>query len=165
MGIAPASRPRASALERVQDAREATDHPGVTASHPAPMPAVVLLCGGLGTRMREETEYRPKPMVEVGGRPLLWHIMKLYADHGLTKFVCCLGYRGSMIKQYFLDYAALRSDVTVALASGDVEYATRDIEDWTVSLVDTGDDAMTGARVKRVEQHVGDADVFLCTYG
>src|SRR3954465_10273915 len=98
MGIAPASRPRAPALERVQDGREATDHRWVPASQPAPMPAVVLLCGGLGTRMREETEYRPKPMVEVGGRPLLWHIMKLYAEHGLTKFVCCLGYRGSMIK-------------------------------------------------------------------
>jgi glucose-1-phosphate cytidylyltransferase len=130
-----------------------------------PQPKVVLLCGGLGTRMREETEYRPKPMVEVGGRPLLWHIMKLYAAHGLTDFVCCLGYRGSMIKQYFLDYHALRSDLTVSLATGEVEYATRDVEDWTVSLVDTGADAMTGARVKRVERHLGDADLFLCTYG
>jgi glucose-1-phosphate cytidylyltransferase len=131
----------------------------------APLPKVVLLCGGLGTRMREETEYRPKPMVEVGGRPLLWHIMKMYAAHGLTDFVCCLGYRGSTIKQYFLDYHALRSDLTVSLATGDVEYATRDVEDWTVSLVDTGEHSMTGARVKRVERHLGDADVFLCTYG
>src|SRR5947209_8970160 len=101
---------------------------------------VVLLCGGLGTRMREETEYRPKPMVEVGGRPLLWHIMKLYAAHGLTDFVCCLGYRGSMIKQYFLDYHALRSDVTVSLADGSVDYSTRAAEDWQVTLVDTAED-------------------------
>jgi glucose-1-phosphate cytidylyltransferase len=129
------------------------------------LPKVVLLCGGLGTRMREETEYRPKPMVEVGGRPLLWHIMKLYAAHGLNEFVCCLGYRGSTIKQYFLDYHALRSDVTVSLGSGDVSYATREVEDWTVSLVDTGEQAMTGARVKRVEHYLRADDVFLCTYG
>jgi glucose-1-phosphate cytidylyltransferase len=128
-------------------------------------PKVVLLCGGQGTRMREETEYRPKPMVEVGGKPLLWHIMKIYATHGIADFVCCLGYRGSMIKQYFLDYHALRSDVTVSLASGDVEYATRDVEDWTVSLVDTGEHSMTGARVKRVEQFIADDDVFMVTYG
>jgi glucose-1-phosphate cytidylyltransferase len=128
-------------------------------------PKVVLLCGGQGTRMREETEYRPKPMVEVGGKPLLWHIMKIYAAHGIGDFVCCLGYRGSMIKQYFLDYHALRSDVTVSLASGDVQYATRDVEDWTVSLVDTGEHSMTGARVKRVEQFIGDDEVFMVTYG
>jgi glucose-1-phosphate cytidylyltransferase len=125
----------------------------------------VLLCGGLGTRMREETEYRPKPMVEVGGRPLLWHIMKIYGAHGLTDFICCLGYRGQMIKQYFLDYHALSSDVTVSLASGSVEYARRDLEDWNVSLVDTGEHSMTGARVKRVESFIGDSDVFMVTYG
>jgi glucose-1-phosphate cytidylyltransferase len=137
----------------------------MTPSGSSGLPKVVLLCGGLGTRMREETEYRPKPMVEVGGRPLLWHIMKLYAAHGLTDFVCCLGYRGSMIKQYFLDYHALRSDVTVGLASGEVEYATREVEDWRVSLVDTGDETMTGGRVKRVGHHLDDSDLFLCTYG
>jgi glucose-1-phosphate cytidylyltransferase len=131
----------------------------------APPPKVVLLCGGLGTRMREETEYRPKPMVEVGGKPLLWHIMKTYSAHGLTDFVCCLGYRGQFIKQYFLDYNAMRSDMTVALATGDVEYANHDIEDWRISLVDTGEDAMTGARVKRVESWLGDSDIFLVTYG
>src|SRR5690349_8264338 len=129
------------------------------------LPKVVLLCGGQGTRMREETEYRPKPMVEVGGKPLLWHIMKIYEAHGIGDFVCCLGYRGSMIKQYFLDYHAMRSDVTVSLANGNVEYATRDVEDWTVSLVDTGEKSMTGARVKRVEQFIGDDDVFMVTYG
>jgi glucose-1-phosphate cytidylyltransferase len=131
----------------------------------APLPKVVLLCGGLGTRMREETEYRPKPMVEVGGRPMLWHIMKLYAAHGLTDFVCCLGYRGGMIKQYFLDYHAMRSDLTVSLAPDEVRYETPDVEDWTVSLVDTGEHSMTGARVKRVERHVGDSDIVLVTYG
>jgi glucose-1-phosphate cytidylyltransferase len=128
-------------------------------------PKVVLLCGGLGTRMREETEYRPKPLVEVGGKPLLWHIMKTYGAHGLTDFVCCLGYRGQMIKQYFLDYHAMRSDMTIGLASGNVEYANRDVEDWTISLVDTGDESMTGARVKRVEPWLGESDIFLCTYG
>ena len=137
----------------------------MTPSGAVPTPKVVLLCGGLGTRMREETEYRPKPMVEVGGRPLLWHIMKLYAAHGLRDFVCCLGYRGVMIKQYFLDYHALRSDLTVSLADGGVEYATREVEDWRVTLVDTGDESMTGARVKRVERHLADDDIFLCTYG
>jgi glucose-1-phosphate cytidylyltransferase len=128
-------------------------------------PHVVLLCGGLGTRMREETEYRPKPMVEVGGRPLLWHIMKLYAAHGLTDFVCCLGYRGDIIKRYFLDYHALRSDVTVSLRAGAVEYAAGEVEDWRVSLIDTGAESMTGARVKRVAHALGDSDLFLCTYG
>jgi glucose-1-phosphate cytidylyltransferase len=128
-------------------------------------PRVVLLCGGLGTRMREETEYRPKPMVEVGGRPLLWHIMKGYAAHGFNEFVCCLGYRGDVIKRYFLDYHALRSDVTVSLATGRVEYDTGEVEDWRVSLVDTGQESMTGARVKRVEHMLGDSDVFMCTYG
>ena len=130
-----------------------------------PLPKVVLLCGGLGTRMREETEYRPKPMVEVGGRPLLWHIMKLYSAHGLNEFVCCLGYRGSMIKQYFLDYHAMRSDVTVDLGSGTVEKEAGDAEDWRVTLVDTGESSMTGARVKRVERYLQDSDLFLCTYG
>ena len=94
---------------------------------PPRLPKVVLLCGGLGTRMREETEYRPKPMVEIGGKPMLWHIMKLFSAHGLSEFVCCLGYRGTMIKQYFLDYHALSADVTVSLGSGTVEYATRGI--------------------------------------
>jgi glucose-1-phosphate cytidylyltransferase len=129
------------------------------------LPKVVLLCGGLGTRMREETEYRPKPMVEVGARPLLWHIMKIYAAHGLTDFVCCLGYRGSVIKQYFLDYRAMRSDMTVSLASGDIDYGAQEVEDWNVALVDTGEHTMTGARVKRVEHHLDDSDIFLCTYG
>ena len=132
----------------------------------AAKPKVVLLCGGQGTRMREETEFRPKPMVEIGGRPLLWHIMKLYATHGFDDFVLCLGYRGEMIKEYFLDYRLLGSDFTVDLATGrvDVRRPTA-AEDWRVTLVDTGVDAMTGARVKRVEPLPGRRDLFLCTYG
>jgi len=129
-----------------------------------PSPKVVILCGGQGTRMREETEYRPKPMVEVGGRPLLWHIMKIYAAAGLTDFVCCLGYRGSMIKQYFLEYRNLAADVSVNLRSGDVAYHSSESEDWNVTLVDTGEESMTGARLKRVAHHL-DGDLFLCTYG
>jgi glucose-1-phosphate cytidylyltransferase len=115
--------------------------------------------------MREETEYRPKPMVDVGGQPLLWHIMKLYAAYGLNEFVCCLGYKGDVIKRYFLDYHALRSDMTVSLKQGTVDYATGEVEDWRVTLVDTGESSMTGARVKRVEHTLGDSDLFLCTYG
>jgi glucose-1-phosphate cytidylyltransferase len=130
-----------------------------------PKPKVVLLCGGQGTRMREETEFRPKPMVDIGGRPLLWHIMKHYAAFGLDEFVLCLGYRGSMIKEFFLNYRLLNSDFTVDLASGGIDYETDRPEDWKVTLADTGDDAMTGARVKRVERYLGDADLFLCTYG
>jgi glucose-1-phosphate cytidylyltransferase len=131
---------------------------------PSSNPKVVILCGGQGTRMREETEYRPKPMVEVGGRPLLWHIMKIYAAAGITDFVCCLGYRGSMIKQYFLEYRSLASDVSVNLRSGDVAYHSSESEDWNVTLVDTGDESMTGARVKRAAHHLA-GDLFLCTYG
>ena len=131
----------------------------------AAKPKVVVLCGGLGTRMREETEYRPKPMVEVGGRPLLWHIMKLYAAHGLNEFVCCLGYKGAFVKQYFLDYHALRSDITVELGTGAVEYEASVVEDWRVTLVDTGEETMTGGRVKRLERHLQGSDIFLCTYG
>jgi glucose-1-phosphate cytidylyltransferase len=124
----------------------------------------VLLCGGKGTRMREETEFRPKPLVEVGGRPLLWHIMKLYGSHGFRDFVLCLGYRGGMIKQYFADYYLHNSDVTFELASGKVDYERGRHEDWRVTLVDTGEDAMTGARVKRVAPHL-DGDVFCLSYG
>lgn len=131
----------------------------------AAKPKVVLLCGGQGTRMREETEFRPKPMVEVGGRPLLWHIMKLYAAHGFDDFVLCLGYRGVMIKEYFLNYRLLSSDSTVDLATGRVAFETDRPEAWTVTLADSGDDTMTGARIKRVERYLGDGDLFLCTYG
>jgi glucose-1-phosphate cytidylyltransferase len=136
----------------------------VSASPPVHPLKVVLLCGGLGTRMREETEFRPKPMVDIGGRPLLWHIMKTYAAYGLRDFVLCLGYRGSMIKEYFANYHLLDSDVTFELGRGSIEYHHGRAEDWRVTLVDTGEDAMTGARVKRVSPYL-DGDLFLCTYG
>jgi glucose-1-phosphate cytidylyltransferase len=126
---------------------------------------LVLLCGGQGTRMREETEFRPKPMVEIGNRPILWHIMKLYAAADVREFVLCLGYRGAMIKDYFLHYHAQNSDISLDLASGEVQLHRRHLEDWRVTLVDTGLDAMTGARVKRIARYIGDDDIFLCTYG
>jgi len=127
---------------------------------------VVILCGGQGSRMREETEYRPKPMVEVGGRPLLWHIMRLFGHHGLNRFVLCLGYRGSMIKDYFLNYEALTQDCTVAIGGGrHVSYhGASDPFAFEVTLADTGVDTMTGGRVKRSEQHVK-GDTFVVTYG
>lgn len=130
-----------------------------------PSPRVLLLAGGLGSRMREETEFRPKPMVEVGGRPLLWHIMRLYASHGLREFVVLLGYRGIVVKEYFLHYGLLDADFTIDLATGDVEQHSRGTEDWRVTLVDTGATAMTGARIARAAGHLGASDIFLCTYG
>jgi len=126
---------------------------------------VVILCGGYGTRLREETEVRPKPMVEIGGRPILWHIMKTFAHHGYTEFVLCLGYKGDVIKNYFLNYEALNNDVTVELGTGNVEvYNNHEENGWRVTMVDTGLNAMTGARVKRIEKYI-DEDLFLLTYG
>jgi glucose-1-phosphate cytidylyltransferase len=126
---------------------------------------VVILCGGLGTRLRGETEFRPKPMVEIGARPILWHIMKIYAHYGFREFVLCLGYKGEQIKQYFLNYEAMTRDVTVRLgATPQVVLHGAPAEPWTVTLVDTGASAMTGARVKRAERYV-DGDAFMLTYG
>lgn len=126
---------------------------------------VVILCGGKGTRFREQTEYRPKPMIEVAGRPILWHIMSFYAGHGFKRFVLCLGYKADVIKRYFLDYAALESDFTVDLSKpGKLEYHGGSRADWQVTCVDTGLEAMTGARLKRVAPFLGKAD-FLLTYG
>jgi len=127
---------------------------------------VVLLCGGMGTRLREETEFRPKPMVEIGGRPILWHIMKTYAHAGFREFVLCLGYRGNMIKEYFLNYEAMNSDFTICLGSrSSIEYNNNHGEqDYRVTLVDTGLATMTGGRLKRVAKYV-DADTFLMSYG
>ncbi len=127
---------------------------------------VVLLCGGQGTRMREETEFRPKPMVEVGGRPLLWHLMKGFAHHGLRDFVLCLGYKGALIKEYFANYHLLNSDVTLELGTGGIEYRRGHLEDWRVTLADTGDDSMTGSRVRQAGRYLdADDDLFVCTYG
>ena len=131
------------------------------------MTKVVVLCGGLGTRLREETEYRPKPMVEVGGRPILWHIMKTYAHFGLREFVLCLGYKGSVIREYFLNYEAMSNDCTISLGAGgkSIEYhGAHDEQDFRVTLVNTGAETMTGGRVKRIEPFV-DGDTFMCTYG
>ncbi|HET7218705.1 MAG TPA: glucose-1-phosphate cytidylyltransferase [Vicinamibacterales bacterium] len=126
----------------------------------------LILCGGMGTRLREETEYRPKPMVEIGGRPILWHIMKCYAAHGFTDFVLCLGYRGETIKEYFLNYEAMNNDFTIELGKPNaVCYHDAHGENgWRVTLVDTGLQTMTGARIKRASRHVS-GDRFMVTYG
>jgi glucose-1-phosphate cytidylyltransferase len=127
---------------------------------------VVILCGGLGTRLREETEYRPKPMVPVGNRPILWHIMKHYASFGHKEFILCLGYKGEVIKDYFRNHHWNTSDVTLRLGENpQITYHNRhDEEDWTVTMVDTGDKTMTGGRLKRALRFV-DGDDFLLTYG
>jgi len=126
---------------------------------------VVILAGGLGTRIAEESDLRPKPMVEIGGMPILWHIMKMYASHGLTDFIICLGYKGYMIKEYFANYVLHRSDVTVDLAKNRITYHNTEAEDWRVTLVDTGEQAMTGGRVKRIADYLDGDDPFCMTYG
>lgn len=128
---------------------------------------VVILCGGKGSRLREETEYRPKPMVPIGGRPILWHIMKLYAHHGHRDFVLCLGYKGDMIRDYFRNYLWQTGAVTLTLGqTPTVEFHDRhDEEDWRVTLADTGEETMTAGRIKRIERFIGDDADFLLTYG
>jgi glucose-1-phosphate cytidylyltransferase len=119
----------------------------------------------MGTRLREETEYRPKPMVQIGGRPILWHIMKIYALYGCTDFVVCLGYKGDVIRDYFLNYESRHCDVTVTLGCGRVEYHGRHDEDgWRVTMAETGDKTMTGGRLRRVAGYVG-GSAFMATYG
>ena len=125
---------------------------------------VVILAGGYGTRLSEETELKPKPMVEIGGRPILWHIMKSYAHHGFDEFVVALGYRGDLIKAYFLDYRYVSTDLTVKLGTGDVIAHAGRREQWTVHLVDTGLDTITGGRIKRLRDWIGD-ESFMLTYG
>jgi len=127
---------------------------------------VVILCGGMGTRLREETEYKPKPMVEIGGKPVLWHIMKIYAHYGFRQFILCLGYKGSVIKDYFLNYEAMSNDFTVHLGKGNqLAYQSDHAEqDFNVTLVDTGLKTMTGGRVKRIEKFI-DTETFMVTYG
>jgi len=129
----------------------------------------MILCGGQGTRLREHTELRPKPMVEIGGRPILWHIMKSYAHHGVTDFILCLGYKANVIKEYFLNYQAMNCDFTVALGQKDglkLHGAGGDDEGWNVTLADTGEETMTGARVRRAARYLDRKDeTFLVTYG
>ncbi len=124
----------------------------------------VILAGGLGTRISEETHLKPKPMVEIGGKPILWHIMKIYTAHGVTEFVICLGYKGYLVKEYFANYFLHMSDITLDMTNNSVEYHQNYAEPWKVTLVDTGDDTMTGGRLKRVRQYLGDDD-FCFTYG
>lgn len=125
----------------------------------------VILAGGLGTRLSEETSLRPKPMVEIGGRPILWHIMKIYASHGVQDFVICCGYKGYVIKEYFANYFLHMSDVTFRMAENRMEVHQKRAEPWNVTLVDTGDDAMTAGRLKRVADYVEDEEAFFFTYG
>lgn len=125
---------------------------------------VVILAGGLGSRLAEETEVRPKPMVEIGGRPILWHILKHYAHHGFNDFYVALGYKGDDIKRYFLDYHALSGNLTVQLDRGSTQYHEAEREDWKVHLIDTGMHTLTGGRVKRLEAHLRD-ETFMVTYG
>jgi glucose-1-phosphate cytidylyltransferase len=124
----------------------------------------VILAGGLGTRISEETQVRPKPMVEIGGRPVLWHIMKLYAHHGVREFVVCLGYKGYVIKEYFANYFIHNSDVTFHLAENRIDVHHRKAEPWQVTLVDTGEKTQTGGRLRRVRSYVG-SEPFCMTYG
>ena len=125
----------------------------------------VILAGGLGTRLSEETGDRPKPMVEIGGRPILWHIMKMYSHYGVNDFVICCGYKGYVIKEYFANYFLHMSDVTFDLRTNTMKVHTERAEPWAVTLVDTGDGTMTGGRLKRVQEYIKDDEVFCLTYG
>jgi glucose-1-phosphate cytidylyltransferase len=129
-------------------------------------PKVVILCGGLGTRLKEETEFKPKPMVTIGNKPILWHIMKIYAHYGFSDFILCLGYKGEVIKEYFLNYDILNSDFTIKLGSQKkvAVHNAPDESDWSVTLADTGINALKGARLKRIEKYIKE-DVFMVTYG
>lgn len=129
------------------------------------LPPAVILCGGLGTRLREETEYRPKPMVEIGGRPILWHVLKVFADQGVRDFILCLGYKGEVIRRYFLDYKAMNADVTIELGTKKVTVQDQIEEcDWRVTLAGTGEKAQTGARIARIRRYV-EGRPFFATYG
>lgn len=125
---------------------------------------VVILAGGLGTRLSEETVLKPKPMVEIGGMPILWHIMKIYSAYGYNDFIICLGYKGYIVKEYFVNYFLHKSDVTIDLKNNSVKVHESDAEPWTITLVDTGMNSMTGGRIKRIQNHVGN-EPFLLTYG
>lgn len=125
----------------------------------------VILAGGLGTRFSEETSVRPKPMIEIGGKPILWHIMKIYAAHGIQDFVVCCGYKGYVIKEYFANYFLHMSDVTFHMDENRMEVHQRRVEPWKVTLVDTGDASMTGGRLGRIADHVRGEDAFCMTYG
>ena len=124
----------------------------------------VILAGGLGTRLSEETDLKPKPMVEIGGKPVLWHIMKIYSHYGINDFIICLGYKGVMIKEWFANYFLHNSDVTIKLKNNEIKVHNTQSEDWTVSLIDTGLNTQTGGRLKRVKDYIGN-ETFMFTYG
>ena len=124
----------------------------------------VILAGGVGTRLSEETVSRPKPMVEIGGKPILWHIMKIYSVHGINDFIICLGYKGYVIKEYFANYFLHMSDVTIDMTNNQIDVHQKNVEPWSVTLVDTGDQTMTGGRIKRIQPYLGQEE-FCCTYG
>jgi glucose-1-phosphate cytidylyltransferase len=125
---------------------------------------VVLLAGGLGTRISEETDVRPKPMVEIGGKPILWHIMKIYSHYGFNDFIVCCGYKGHIIKEYFANFFMHHADVTIELKNNKLEIHQSNAEDWKITLIDTGKDTMTGGRIKRIEKYVNNQP-FMLTYG
>jgi glucose-1-phosphate cytidylyltransferase len=125
----------------------------------------VLLAGGLGTRFSEETDVRPKPMIEIGGKPILWHIMKIYSSHGINDFIVCLGYKGYVIKEYFSNYFLHQSNVTFDLRENKMHVLRKDAEPWTVTLIDTGENTMIGGRIKQILPYIGDDPEFCLTYG
>ncbi len=125
---------------------------------------VVILAGGLGTRLSEETDLKPKPMVEIGGKPILWHIMKIYSHYGFNEFIICCGYKGFLIKEYFANYFLHQADVTIDLGTNQLEIHSSHAEPWKITMVDTGLNTMTGGRIKRVEKFIGD-ETFMLTYG
>lgn len=125
----------------------------------------VILAGGLGTRLSEETSTRPKPMVEIGGKPILWHIMKMYSSHGINDFIICCGYKGYVIKEYFANYFLHQSDVTFCMKENRMDVHEKRAEPWTITLVDTGDDSMTGGRLGRVSDYIKSEEAFCFTYG
>lgn len=125
----------------------------------------IILAGGLGTRLSEETSIRPKPMVEIGGKPILWHIMKMYSYHGINDFIICCGYKGYLIKEYFANYALHMSDITFDMENNQISVHQKRAEPWKVTLVDTGDNTMTGGRLLRVSRYVKNEDAFCLTYG
>ena len=125
----------------------------------------VILAGGLGTRLAEETEVRPKPMIEVGNKPIIWHIMKIYSAHGFNEFVICCGYKGYVIKEFFANYLLHTSDVTIDMTNNHINLHNKKGEEWVVSLVDTGEESMTGGRLKRISEYVKDEKSFFLTYG
>jgi glucose-1-phosphate cytidylyltransferase len=125
----------------------------------------VILAGGLGSRIAEETENKPKPMVEIGGRPILWHIMKIYSSHGINDFIICCGYKGYIIKEYFKNYFIHMSDITFSMKDNNMKIHNNTAESWNVTLVDTGENTMTGGRLKIISKYIKDEDAFCMTYG